>query len=164
MKRLRALSVSERLAAMAGVGAAIASLAGFIPGVYRDPKIVITGRRDRVLEALLPAGLAAAGWPMNPPYVLDLGFVIPIAVLAAVRLLWRQVGGAWLAVSVLVFLPVLSLSVLLMTVFMAIDGQALQLPLVAVFGAVIAVSTALAWLALRNRPQPSPRGVRIAVS
>ena len=26
---------------MAGVAAAIASLAGFIPGVYRDPKIVI---------------------------------------------------------------------------------------------------------------------------
>src|ERR1700737_1860180 len=41
MKTLRALSVSERLAAMAGVAAAIASLAGFIPGVYRDPKIVI---------------------------------------------------------------------------------------------------------------------------
>src|ERR1700694_2629315 len=41
MKTLRTLSVSERLAAMAGVAAAIASLAGFIPGVYRDPKIVI---------------------------------------------------------------------------------------------------------------------------
>jgi hypothetical protein len=89
---------------------------------------------------------------MNPPYVLDLGFVIPIAVLAAIRLLRRQVGGAWLAVSLLVFLPVLSLSVLLMTIYMSIDGQALQLPLVAVFGLVIALSTVLAWIALQARP------------
>src|SRR6202165_5474030 len=41
MKTLRTLSVSERLAAMAVVAAAVASLAGFIPGVYRDPKIVL---------------------------------------------------------------------------------------------------------------------------
>jgi hypothetical protein len=41
MKTLRALSVSERLALIAGVAAALASLAGFIPGVYRDPQVVI---------------------------------------------------------------------------------------------------------------------------
>jgi hypothetical protein len=41
MKTLRGFSVSERLAAMAGAAAAIASLAGFIPGLYRDPKVVI---------------------------------------------------------------------------------------------------------------------------
>src|ERR1700732_5194218 len=41
MKTLRALSVSERLAVMAGVAATIASVAGFIPGVYRDPAVVI---------------------------------------------------------------------------------------------------------------------------
>jgi len=278
LKTIRALTLSERLAALAGIVAAIASIAGFIPGLYRDRPVIIAqshgfdlgnliavvilgigvawsargSARGRVVtigalgyllysyvtyafvivlnpatllyiavlglggwsfftglarldaqeaetmvasrllrrvtagfllviaalfalnwlreilasvvSGQLPPALVAAGWPMNPPYVLDLGFVIPIAVLAGVRLLRRQVGGAWLAVSLLVFLPVLSLSVLLMTVFMAIDGQALQLPLVAVFGAVIAVSTALAWLALRNRPHRSPSGVRIAVT
>ena len=41
MKTLRALSISERLALIAGVAAALASLAGFIPGVYRDPQVVI---------------------------------------------------------------------------------------------------------------------------
>src|ERR1700686_2948850 len=41
MKTLRVLSVSERLAVMAGLAAALASLAGFIPGAYRDPKVVI---------------------------------------------------------------------------------------------------------------------------
>jgi hypothetical protein len=265
LKAIRALTISERLAALAGIAAAIASIGGFVPGLYRDRQVVIAQShgfdlgdliavavlgvgiawsargsvRGRVLtigalgyllysfvtyafvivlnpatllyiavlgfggwsfltglarldaqeaEAMLasqllrrttagfllviaalfaltwlreisvsvvsgqlPPALAAAGWPMSPPYVLDLGFVIPLAVLAAVRLLRRQVGGAWLAVSLLVLLPMLSVSVLLMTVFMAIDGQALQLPLVAVFGAVIAVSTALAWLALQAR-------------
>ncbi len=270
MRTLRALTIPQRLAVLAGIAAAIASIAGFVPGLYRDRHVVITqshgfdigdliavavlglgvawsahgsvrgrvvtigalgyllysfvtyafvivlnpatllyiavlglggwafltglaeldaqkaetmvsGRLLRratagfllviaalfalnwlreilasVVSGQLPPGLAAAGWPMNPPYVLDLGFVIPIAVLAAIRLLRRQVGGAWLAVSLLVFLPLLSLSVLLMTVLMAIDGQPLQLPLVAVFVVVIAVSTALAWLALHIRQQPSP--------
>src|ERR1700681_1039726 len=41
MKTLRALSGSDRLAALAGVAAAIASVAGFVPGLYRDPKVVV---------------------------------------------------------------------------------------------------------------------------
>jgi len=269
LKTIRRLTISERLAALAGIAAAIASIAGFVPGLYRDRQVIIaqshgfdigdliavvvlglgiawsargslrgrvvtigalgyllysfvtyafvivlnpatliyiavlgfggwsffTGlasfnaqgsemivasrllRRvtagfllviaalfalnwlreiaTSVVSGQLPPGLAAAGWPMNPPYVLDLAFVIPIALLAAVRLLRRQAGGAWLAASLLVFLPLLSVSVLLMTVLMAIDGQPLQLPLVAVFVAVIAVSTSLAWLVLQIRQQPS---------
>jgi len=272
LRTIRALTISERLAALAGVAAAIASIAGFVPGLYRDRHLVIAqshgfdigdliavlvlglgvfwsargsvrgrvvtigalgyllysfvtyafvivlnpatllyiavlgfggwsfltglaqldaqaaeamlaGRLLRratavfllviaalfaltwlreilvsVVSGRLPPALAAAGWPMSPPYVLDLGFVIPLSVLTAVRLLRRQVGGAWLAVSLLVFLPMLSTSVLLMTVYMAIDGQALQLPLVAVFGVVTAVSTALAVLALQTRSQASPSG------
>jgi hypothetical protein len=267
MKTLRALSVSERLAVMAGVAAAIASLAGFIPGVYRDPRVVIaqshgfdignliavlilglgltwsargsvrgrlvatgalgyllysfvtyaflivlnaatvlyiavlgfgvwcfiTGfatvddqetdelaaghfyRRltagfmiviaalfaltwlreivGSVISGQLPAGLAAAGWPMNPPYVLDLGFVIPIAVLGALRLLRGEPGGARLAVPFLIFLPLLSISVLLMTVFMAIDGQPLAMPLIVVFVVALVVSAALAWVGLRTQRQ-----------
>ena len=269
MKTLRALTISERLAALAGLAAATASIAGFIPGLYRDRHVLIAqshgfdlgnliavvvlglglalsargslggrlvtigalgyllysfvtyafvivlnpatllyiavlgfgawsfvtglavldtrkaeamfaGRVTRrvtagfllvisslfalnwlheilgsVFTGRLPAGLAAAGWPMNPPYVLDLGFLVPLAVLASVRLLRRQPGGAWLAVSLLVFLPLLSISVLLMTIFMAIDGQPLQVPLVAAFVVVVGLSTALAWLALDTRRQPT---------
>ena len=265
MKTFRALPVSERLAVMAGVAAAIASLAGFIPGLYRDPRVIIAqshgfdignliavlilglgltwsargsvrgrlvavgalgylvysfvtyaflivlnaatvlyiavlgfgvwsfitglaavddheadelaaGRLYRritagfmiviaalfavtwlreiagsVVSGQLPAGLAAAGWPMNPPYVLDLGFVIPIAVLGASRLLHGKPGGGRLVVPFLIFVPLLSISVLLMTVFMAIDGQPLVLPLIVVFFVALAVSVALAWVALRTR-------------
>jgi hypothetical protein len=273
VKTIRTLTISERLAALAGIAAAIASIAGFIPGLYRDRQAVIvqshgfdigdliavavlglgiawsargsvrgrvvtigalgyliysfvtyafvivlnpatllyiavlgfggwsflTGlakldvkevetmvasrllRRvtagfllviatlfalnwlheilASVVSGQLPPALVAVGWQMNPPYVLDLGFVIPLSVLASVRLLRHQVGGAWLAVSLLVFLPVLSVSVLMMTVFMAIDGQPLQLPLVVVFVVVIAASTTLAWLALKPRQQASADGM-----
>lgn len=108
-----------------------------------------------VVSGQLPPALAAAGWPMNPVYVLDLGFVIPIAVLTAVGLLRYQTGASRLAVPLLVFLPLLSMSVLLMTVYMAIDGQPLQLPLVAVFAIVTAASAALAWLVLHTGGRPS---------
>jgi len=264
MRRLRALSVCERLAVMAGVAAAFGSVAGFVPGVYRDPKVVIaqshgfdigdliavlilglgltwsirgsvrgrlvavgalgyllysfvtyaflivlnaatllyiavlgfgvwsfitgfTSVDDRETERLaeghlyrrltagfmiviaalfaltwlreiagsvisgqLPAGLAAAGWPMNPPYVLDLGLVIPIAVVAALRLLRNKPGGVRLAVPFLTFVSLLSMSVLLMTIFMAIDGQPLAMPLIAVFVVALTVSAALAGVALRR--------------
>jgi hypothetical protein len=268
MKTFRALSVSERLAAMAGFAAAVASIAGFIPGVYRDPRIVIaqshgfdigdliavmvlglglawaargsvrgrlvatgalgyllysfvtyaflivlnaatvlyiavlgfgvwsfiTGlatvddqqadelaaghlyRRvtagfmiviaalfaltwlreiaGSVISGQLPTALAAAGWPMNPVYVLDLGFVVPIVVLGGSRLLRGKSGGGRIAVPFLVFLPLLSISVLLMTIFMAIDGQPLSMPLMAVFVVALGFSAALACVALGTRRQP----------
>ena len=274
MKTFRALSVSERLAAMAGVAAVIASLAGFIPGVYRDPKVVIaqshgfdigdliavlilaiglawsargsvrgrlvatgalgyllysfvtyaflivlnaatvlyiavlgfgvwsfiTGlatvddqqsdelaaghfyRRitavfmiliaalfaltwlreiaGSVISGRLPTALAAAGWPMNPVYVLDLGFVVPIVALGGSRLLRNKPGGGRLAIPFLIFLPLLSISVLLMTAFMAIDGQPLVVPLVVVFVAAFGVSAALAWVALRTHRQPRAEAVQ----
>jgi hypothetical protein len=274
MKTLRALSVSERLAILAGTAAAVASLAGFIPGVYRDPQVVIAqshgfdignligvvvlglglawsargsvrGRlvaigalgylmysfvtyaflivlnaatvlyiavlgfgvwsfisrfaavddketdelaaghlyrrltagfmlliaalfaltwlreiAGSVVSGQLPAGLAAAGWPMNPVYVLDLGFVVPLVVLSGLRLLRGKSGGARLAVPFLIFLPLLSISVLLMTVFMAIDGQPLAMPLMVVFAVALAVSAALAWVALRTRRQPTAESLQ----
>jgi hypothetical protein len=269
MKTIRALSVSERLALIAGLAAAVASLAGFIPGVYRDPQVVIaqshgfdignliavlvlglgiawssrgsvrgrliaigalgyliysfvtyaflivlnaatvlyiavlgfgvwsfitgfgavddreadqlgaghTYRRltagfmiviaalfaltwlreigESVISGRQPAALAAAGWPMNPVYVLDLGFVVPLVVLGGLRLLRGKPGGVRLAVPFLIFLPLLSISVLLMTVFMAVDGQALAMPLMAVFVVALAISVGLAGAALGTRRHPT---------
>jgi hypothetical protein len=113
-----------------------------------------------VVSGQLPAGLAAAGWPMNPVYVLDLGFVIPAALLGGYRLLRGRRGGARVAVPFLIFLSLLSTSVLLMTVFMAIDGQPLAIPVVAIFGIAVVVSTALAWVALRTPGQPGAESVQ----
>jgi hypothetical protein len=274
MKTLRALSVSERLAILAGAAAAVASLAGFIPGVYRDPQVVIAqshgfdignligvvilglglawsargsvrgrlvatgalgyllysfvtyaflivlnaatvlyiavlgfgawslitgfaavheqeadqlvaGHLHRrvtagfmiviaalfaltwlreivgsVVSGQLPASLAAAGWPMNPVYVLDLGFVAPVVVLGGSRLFRGKPGGGRIAVPFLVFLSLLSSSVLLMTIFMAIGGQSLSMPLIAVFVGALGVSAALAWVALRTQRQPRAESIQ----
>jgi hypothetical protein len=105
-----------------------------------------------VVSGHLPADLVAAGWPMNPVWVLDLGFVLPLIGLGGVRLLRRRAGGAPIAISVLVFLPLLSATILSMTVSMAIAGQALDMALVVIFGTIALVSTslALAWLGSRR--------------
>jgi len=262
MDVLHRLSVPERLAALAGLAAAVASLAGFLPGLYRDPQVVVaqshgydvgnlvavlvlalalrasargslrgrlvavgalgcllygyvtyaflivlnpatllyiavlacggwalaTGltsvdeqmvettlgphvpRRTTALFLLgiavlfaitwlgqiagsvssgqLPAALKEAGWPMNPVYVLDLGFVLPLLALTGARLLARRPGGVRLAVPLLVFLPLLALTILAMSVSSAAEGQALEPAVLAIFGAVAILSTALAWHAL----------------
>jgi hypothetical protein len=101
-----------------------------------------------VMSGHLPADLVAAGWPMNPVWVLDLGFVLPLMGLGGVLLLQRRAAGAPIAMSVLVFLPLLSATILSMSVSMSMAGQAVDTGLVAIFGAIAVVSTslALAWL------------------
>jgi hypothetical protein len=267
MDVLRGLSVSERLAALAGLAATIASLAGFVPGLYRDPRVVVAqshgydagnlvaavvlamalwasahgssrGRlvaigalgcllysyvtyafvivlnpatllyiavlafggwafvagfasadehrpettvglrlprrttgifllllaflfastwlgqiEGSVSSGQLPAELRAAGWPMNPVYVLDLGFVLPLMVLAGLRLLMGRPDGIRLAVPLLVFLPLLALSILAMAVSGAADGQALQPAMLAIFATVALVSSVLAGFALDRGSQ-----------
>jgi len=267
MDVLGRLSIPERLAALAGLAATIASLAGFVPGLYRDPRVVVAqshgydagnlfavivlglalrasargSLRGRLLaigalgclvysyvtyafvivlnpatllyiavlafggwsfaaglasvdepemqstvglhvqrrttaiflllvavlfafnwlgqivgsvtSGQLPAELRAAGWPMNPVYVLDLGFVLPLMALAGVRLLAGRPVGFRLAVPLLVFLPLLALSIMAMAVSGAADGQALEPVVLAIFAAVALASAALAWVALDPRPQ-----------
>jgi hypothetical protein len=110
---------------------------------------VVTGR--------LPAGLTDAGWPMNPVYVLDLGFVVPLLLLTGSRLLRRRPGGARLAVALLTFVPLLAVSILAMAIGQAMAGQALQVPMVAAFVLVLALVGPLAWLALRSPARASAR-------
>jgi hypothetical protein len=257
MDVLRRLSISERLAALAGLAATIASLAGFVPGLYRDPRVVVAqshgydagnlfvvivlglalrasahgslrgrliaigalgcllygyvtyaflivlnpatllyiavlgcggwsfaaglasvdereteftighhvSRRPTaifllvvaalfaftwlgqiigsVMSGQLPAELTAAGWPMNPVFVLDLGFVLPLVGLAGVRLLAGRRGGVRLAVPLLVFLPLLALTIVAIAVSGATDGQAFEPVVVVIFAAVALMSTGL---------------------
>ena len=99
----------------------------------------------------LPPDLAAAGWPMNPVWVLDLGFVLPLALLTAVRLVRRRPGAERVAVSFMVFDALLAVSILLMVVSSALAGQALAVPMIAIFLMLLVVSTALVWQALGPR-------------
>jgi hypothetical protein len=97
----------------------------------------------------LPTELVVSGWPMNPIYVLDLGFVLPLAVITAVRLARHQPGGARLAVPFLVFAALLAESILLMVGVAANTGQLVDVAMVAIFVAVLIVGAALAVLTLR---------------
>ena len=85
--------------------------------------------------------------------VLDLGFVLPLMGLASVCLLARRPAGVRLTVPLLVFLPLLALSILAMAVSGAADGQALEPVVLAIFAAVALASAALAWVALDLRPR-----------
>jgi hypothetical protein len=100
----------------------------------------------------LPAELAAIGWPMNPVYVLDLGFVLPLALVTAVGIARRRPAAERIAVSFVVFVALLAMSILLMAGSSALVGQPLQTPMIVIFVTVLSVSTALAALALRTTP------------
>jgi hypothetical protein len=112
-----------------------------------------------ITSGRLPSDLIAAGWPMNPVWVLDLGLVLPLIGLGGVRLLRRRAHGRAIAISVLVFQPLLLVTLLAMTVSMAISGQALDLALVAMFGAVALISAVLAALWLTATRLPSKQGM-----
>lgn len=105
---------------------------------------------ESVFSGRLPAELAAAGWPMNPVYVLDLGFVLPLMLLTGVSLLRSRPAGARYTVPLLVFTPLLAVSIVAMAIAQALDGQSLVIPMVALFVAVAAVSCVLAGAALTD--------------
>ena len=106
-----------------------------------------------VMSGQLPADLAANGWPMNPVWVEDLGFALPLMGLGGVWLLTRHRGGIELALAMLVFIPLLSITILSMTVSMALSGQTLDMALVGIFATLGVVSTALAAIWFRS-PRP----------
>ena len=110
------------------------------------------------LSGRLPVELVAAGWPMNPVYVLDLGFVIPLLLVTGVSLVRRHPGGARFALPLLVFIPLLAASILLMAVSQALDGQAIAPAMVGVFAVVAAASASLAGVALRGAQRHAAEG------
>jgi NADH:ubiquinone oxidoreductase subunit K len=106
-----------------------------------------------LLSGQLPAELTDAGWPMNPVWVLDLGFVLPLMALTAIGLLTRRPQAPRLAVPLLVFMALLGVTILAMAFSAALDGQPLAVPMVAIFVVVVAASSALAAVALLPRRQ-----------
>jgi hypothetical protein len=52
---MRNLTPGDRLAALAGLSAALAALAGFIPGLYRDPAPLVTQSHGQDLATLIVA-------------------------------------------------------------------------------------------------------------
>lgn len=109
-----------------------------------------------LMSGHLPADLAANGWPMNPVWVEDLGFALPLIGLGGVWLLARRQRGVEIALPVLVFMPLLAVTILSLTVSMALTGQTLDMGLVGIFGALGVVSAGLVvtWFRLPRRRIP----------
>jgi hypothetical protein len=106
---------------------------------------------DSLLAGQLPLELRDAGWPMNPIWVLDLGFMLPLLAMTGIRLVTGRTGGARAAAPLMVFMALLGVTILAMVVSMGLDGQVVEPFMPALFAVIAVVSAVLAWLALSGR-------------
>jgi hypothetical protein len=103
------------------------------------------------LSDALPASLSGnpsqslidAGTPTNFVHVLDMAWMLPATIIAAVSLWHRRPLGYTLAGAVLTFLVLLALAVLAMVVVMARAGQPIIIPQVAIFGVVFVLAVGM---------------------
>ena len=101
-----------------------------------------------ITSGQLPSAVSDLHLPTSAVYVLDLAFAVPLITLAAVWLIRRDRRGPASAVAGLGFLTILGLSVLAIFAFDGAAGIAVEVPPVAIFGAVTLTAAALLGLAL----------------
>jgi hypothetical protein len=109
-----------------------------------------------LLAGRVPDDVTAADLLSNPIHVLDLGLVLPAAVLTGVLLLRQRPWGFVLGAYFLVKFTTLGLAIMSMGVFMVADGVPLSVPLVVVFAVWTVVSTVLAGWFLSSVRAPAP--------
>jgi hypothetical protein len=96
---------------------------------------------------ILPPDLVKAGVSANPVYALDLGFFLPLCVVAGVSLL-RRTGAGVLAFSMLVWIPLMSAGVVGGFLLMAAAGDQIAVPVVVAIAGLGVASSILAVVAL----------------
>ncbi len=101
--------------------------------------------------------LILTGTPTNFIHVIDMAWILPALLIAAYKLWHKESIGFTLAGAVLAFLPLLALAILGMVLVMALQGQALVVPLVVVFVLLLGVSLGMLVTHLRNLKAPSAR-------
>jgi hypothetical protein len=100
-----------------------------------------------------PSSIVAARLPTNPVYVLDLGVLLPLFIIAARRLLGQQPGAAGLCGSLLVLNVLLALSIVSSTVMQHAVDESVALAILPLFGMIGVSSLALAiWLLSASHP------------
>jgi hypothetical protein len=116
-----------------------------------------------ITSGRLPAAVSDLGLPTSPVYSLDLAFAVPLITLAGVWLIRRDRRGPAGAAAGLAFLVILGLSVLAIFAFEAAAGIAVEVPPIAIFGAVTATAAFLLGLGLTSSAReirnetPEPR-------
>ncbi len=111
-----------------------------------------------ITSGQLPAAVSDLGLPTSPVYTLDLAFAVPMITLAGVWLIRRDRRGAVAATAGLAFLSILGLSVLAIFAFEASAGVAVEVPPIAIFGAVTAMAAALLGIGLSGAAVRGRRG------
>lgn len=101
-------------------------------------------RVQRILQATptgtTPASIAESGLPTSVIYSLDLGITIPAFALTVYWLWNRRSWGYAFTAVLLVKIATLGGAVLVMIIYMTLDGQAGPLPQVLIFRTLMAIS------------------------
>jgi len=102
------------------------------------------------LAGVAPQSVQEDGTPTNVVYVLDMAWLLPALVIAAVGLWRKRALGYALAAALLVNLAFLALAILSMAVFQARVGELVAAPMVTIFIALFVVSIGMLAWHLRN--------------
>jgi hypothetical protein len=111
-----------------------------------------------VLAGTVPLSVQENGTPTNAVQVLDMAWMLPAFVIAAVSLARKTALGYTLAGAALTFVVLLSLAVLSIVAFMITRGYPVIIPQVALFGALFVIALGLlGWFlkALRSAAEPN---------
>lgn len=103
-----------------------------------------------VLAGRVPQSVQDNGTPTNAVHVLDMAWVLPAFVIAAVRLRRKQALGYTLAGALLSYCVLLTLAILSMAVTMIQVGQPVVAPQVVIFGALFAINLGMLVVYLRG--------------
>jgi hypothetical protein len=112
-----------------------------------------------ITSGRLPAAVSALGLPTSAVYSLDLAFAVPLIALAGAWLIRRDRRGHAAAVAGLAFVMILGLSVLAIFAFEAAAGVPVELPPIAIFGAVTVTAAVLLGAGLMSDAGQAPRGL-----
>lgn len=89
-----------------------------------------------------PEGVAAIGLPVNPVHVLDLAFLLPLAILTGVSHWRRRAFGVVFTTPILVFSVLMAAAIVSMTYFMRARGVLASLGVVPIMAGAIGVGVA----------------------
>jgi hypothetical protein len=110
-----------------------------------------------VLTGTVPLSVEQNGTPTNAVQVLDMAWMLPAFVIAAVSLARKTALGYTLAGAALTFVVLLSLAVLSIVAFMIARDYPVIIPQVALFGAVLVLALGLlSWYLTALRPAAEP--------
>lgn len=112
-----------------------------------------------ITSGRLPAAVSDLRLPTSPVYALDLAFAVPLIAMAGVWLIRRDRRGSTGAAAGLAFLVILGLSVLAIFAFEAAAGIAVEVPPIAIFGAVTTMAAVFLVVGLTGTAREIPSGI-----